>query len=116
MLMLSSPLLGELNIRMMQKDVSSNTAGAVAVGGNGSITGRVLENGVPVSRRVMLYDRSTGAYAGQTRSDSEGSYIFKRTNELAVYFVVSIDDNNNGVQFNLKGQDLISGNHDNINS
>lgn len=82
--------------------------------GNGSISGRVLENGLPVSRRVMLYDRATGAYAGQTRSDSNGLYSFNNTNERGVYFVVSIDDHNDGVQFNLKGQDLISGNHDNI--
>lgn len=80
--------------------------------GNGSISGRVLENGLPVSRRVMLYDRRTGAYAGQTRSDRDGHYTFKRTNEALIYFIVSIDDNNDGVQYNLVGQDLISGNHD----
>lgn len=80
--------------------------------GNGSITGRVTENGLPVSRRVMLYDRNTGAYAGQTRSDSEGIYSFDRTNEQILYFAVSIDDDNDGVQYNIVGQDLISGNHD----
>lgn len=80
--------------------------------GNGSISGKVLENGLPVSRRVMLYDRRTGAYAGQTRSDKDGHYTFKRTNEALLYFVVSVDDNSDGVQYNLVGQDLISGNHD----
>lgn len=80
--------------------------------GNGSISGRVLENGLPVSRRVMLYDRRTGAYAGQTRSGVDGNYTFKRTNESLTYFIVSVDDNNDGVQYNLVGQDLISGNHD----
>lgn len=80
--------------------------------GNGSISGRVLENGLPVSRRVMLYERKTGMYAGQTRSDSDGSYTFKRTNENMTYFIVSVDDNNDDTQYNLVGQDLISGNHD----
>lgn len=84
--------------------------------GNGSISGRVTENGVPVSRRVMLYERKTGNYAGQVLSGLDGFYKFDRTNELLTYFVVSIDDTNRSVQFNLKGQDLISGNHDNINS
>lgn len=89
----------------------SAESGAVRTG-NGSISGVVLENGLPVSRRVMLYDRRTGNYAGQTRSDKDGHYSFKRTNEALTYFVVSIDDSNNGVQYNLVGQDLISGNHD----
>lgn len=80
--------------------------------GNGSISGKVLENGLPVSRRVMLYVRGTGAYVGQVRSDADGSYTFKNTDENLLYFVVSIDDSNNGVQYNLVGQDLISGNHD----
>jgi len=80
--------------------------------GNGSISGRVLENGLPVSRRVMLYDRETGAFIGHTRSNSDGHYSFKRTNEARTYFIVSIDNNNDGVQYNLVGQDLISGNHD----
>lgn len=80
--------------------------------GSGSITGRVLENGLPVSRRVMLYERQTGIYAGQTRSDSDGNYTFKSTNETMTYFIVSVDDANDGVQYNLVGQDLISGNHD----
>lgn len=90
----------------------SYSAAAPHQGGNGSISGRVLENGIPVSRRVMLYDRKTGAYAGQVRSDADGNYTFKRTNEALVYFIVSVDDSNDGVQYNLVGQDLISGNHD----
>lgn len=84
--------------------------------GNGSISGRVTENGVPVSRRVMLYERKTGTYAGQVLSDLNGFYKFDRTNELLTYFVVSIDDNNDGEQYNLAGQDLISGSHDSLYS
>lgn len=91
---------------------SNNNAGDEIRLGNGSISGKVLENGLPVSRRVMLYVRGTGAYVGQVRSDADGSYTFKNTDENLLYFVVSIDDSNNGVQYNLVGQDLISGNHD----
>lgn len=83
--------------------------------GSGSITGRVTENGLPVSRRVMLYERKTGALAAQTRSGEDGYYTFKKTNERTLYFAVSIDDENDGVQYNLQGKDLISGNHDNLN-
>lgn len=91
---------------------SASSVGSDIRTGNGSVSGRVLENGIPVSRRVMLYERSTGEYAGQTRSNIDGYYTFKRTNEALVYFIVSVDDNNDGVQYNLVGQDLISGNHD----
>lgn len=115
MLVLSAPRVYETNVRMIMRDSSAGVASSVLTG-KGSITGRVLENGLPVSRRVMLYDRKTGAYAGQTRSDSDGNYSFKRTNERGLYFVVSIDDHNDGVQYNLRGQDLISGNHDKLNS
>lgn len=114
MLMIAAPNLFRTNVRMMMRDGGGGklTGGGNVPTGGGSITGRVTENGLPVSRRVMLYERKTGAYAGQTRSDEDGYYTFKRTNERTLYFAISIDDNNDGVQYNLVGQDLISGNHD----
>lgn len=110
------PILTKVNISVMPTIGSCKGGSAVSgggtVSGGGSITGKVLENGLPVSRRVMLYERKTGAYAGQVRSNADGVYTFKRTNEALLYFVVSVDDNSDGVQYNLVGQDLISGNHD----
>lgn len=117
MLMHSLPILGKIYPRAMGKPctatgASGQNSSGINLNGNGSITGRVLENGLPVSRRVMLYERATGVYAGQMRSDSNGYYTFKRTRESLTYFIVSVDDSNDGVQYNLVGQDLISGNHD----
>lgn len=115
MLMIAAPNLFRMNVRMMFRDGGGGKltgGGGGKLTGGGSITGRVTENGLPVSKRVMLYERKTGAYAGQTRSDEDGYYTFKRTNETMTYFIVSVDDNNDGVQYNLVGQDLISGNHD----
>lgn len=117
MLMIFAPHLFNVKIRMiMRESGNSNVVTGAALNGKGSITGRVLEKGIPVSRRVMLYERATGAYVAQVRSDSEGYYKFKRTNENDVYFAVSIDDYNDGTQYSLKGQDLLSGNHDKLNS
>ena len=105
---------GFIVMRKPQIIISSGNSKGTSppMNGKGSISGRVLENGLPVSRRVMLYERNTGIYAGQTRSGVDGNYTFKRTNETMTYFIVSVDDNNDGVQYNLVGQDLISGNHD----
>lgn len=83
-----------------------------SLSGNGSITGIILENGAPVSRSVMLYERNTGAFAGKGKSKADGSYTFNRTNENLTYFVIAIDDNEDATQYNLVGQDLIAGDHD----
>lgn len=85
---------------------------APSLSGNGSITGVVLEDGAPVSRSVMLYERDTGAFFGKGRSKADGSYTFNRTNEKLMYFVIAIDDNEDATQYNLVGQDLIAGDHD----
>lgn len=113
-----SPLSSRLLIRSVFNNAirsggsKSSAAYEPVLDGNGSISGKVLENGLPVSRRVMLYNRATGAYAGQVRSDSSGNYKFKRTNEDLTYFVIAIDDNKDDIQYNLVGQDLLAGNHD----
>lgn len=111
------PTLRDLNIKsIIRFNASGSGQSSIPSGsgltGNGSITGRVFENGTPVSRRVMLYDRATGAYAGQVRSNDNGDYKFKRTNENLTYFVIAIDDNKDDIQYNLVGQDLLSGDHD----
>ena len=111
---IAKPMIFKVSVKYVSPIGNRGSQSSVGIiqHGNGSITGRVLENGIPVLRRVMLYERKTGAYAGQTRSGADGFYTFKHTNENLIYFVVSVDDNNDGIQYNLVGQDLISGNHD----
>lgn len=116
-LQLASPLAAKLRPRLAGKRSSVGNSGQSGGGGsmltgNGSISGIVRENGLPVSRRVMLYERTTGAYAAQVRSKTDGTYIFKNTNKNLTYFIIAIDDFTDEVQYNLVGQDLISGNYD----
>lgn len=82
--------------------------------GNGSISGRVLENGLPVIRRVMLYERYSGQLVDITWSDSQGNYRFSKINENLTYFIISLDEDVDSEQYNLVGQDLIKGNYDEL--
>lgn len=115
-LQLANPIAASLRIKSVFNPPSTATriqsAGGSMLTGNGSISGIVRENGLPVSRRVMLYERTTGAYAAQVRSKADGTYIFKNTNKNLTYFIIAIDDFTDDVQYNLVGQDLISGNYD----
>lgn len=77
--------------------------------GQASITGQVLENNTPVSRRVLLYERCSGQLIAQTYSDTNGHYRFDNINEQATFFVVSLDEYKDGIDYNLVGQDLIKG-------
>lgn len=80
--------------------------------GNGSITGKVTELGLPVARRVMLYERYSGNLVDIVWSDSAGNYTFKNINPELTYFVVSLDENGDAKQFNLVGQDMLRGDYD----
>lgn len=80
--------------------------------GNGSISGIVLEKGVPVSRRVMLYERVSGTLFGQTQSNSTGHFTFDKTKEDLTYFAISLDETQDEIQYNLAGKDLLSGDFD----
>lgn len=82
--------------------------------GGGSISGIVTEVGVPVSRRVMLYERVSGLFFGQTQSSVTGEFIFENTKEDLTYFAVSLDENQEDTQYNLTGQDLLSGDFDRV--
>lgn len=111
------PFASKVKLRpVIDSSLSQTSSGSgslpPSLSGNGSITGIVLENGAPVSRSVMLYERNTGAFAGKGKSKSDGSYTFNRTNENLTYFVIAIDDNEDATQYNLVGQDLIAGDHD----
>jgi|26BtaG_2_1085354.scaffolds.fasta_scaffold00042_22 hypothetical protein len=76
-------------------------------GDNGYISGRVTELGMPVVRRVMCYHRHSGALMGVTKSKSDGTYLFKNLLAGSYYFVVSLDENEDEVQYNLVAQDKV---------
>ena len=80
--------------------------------GSGSISGVVTEKGVPVSRRVMLYERVSGTLFGQTQSNSTGHFTFDKTKEDLTYFAISLDETQDEIQYNLAGKDLLSGDFD----
>lgn len=78
-----------------------------AISDNGVIVGTVKEKGAPVSRRVFCYLRKNGSLAATAISNINGEYRF---NGLALnpdYYVVSLDENGDKVQYNAVIQDLI---------
>lgn len=74
---------------------------------SGVITGKVLEQGVPVSRRVLCHQRDTGKLVGSTWSDASGDYIFNGLDDSKKYYVVSLDEDMSTTQYNAVVQDLI---------
>lgn len=64
------------------------------------ITGTVLEEGVPVSRTVRAYSRSTGALAGSAVSDINGDFQIGSLNSLNEYYVVALDDTGSSPDYN----------------
>lgn len=76
-------------------------------GNNGYITGIVTELSLPVIRRVMCYHRQTGLLLATDWSKDDGSYRFDGLIAGAKYFITSVDNNNDAVQYNAVTQDLI---------
>ncbi|MEK6203269.1 MAG: hypothetical protein N2B04_04365 [Psychrobacter sp.] len=76
----------------------------------GVITGKILEQGVPVSRRVLCHQRDTGVLAGSTWSDANGDYVFNGLDDSKKYYVVSLDEDMSTTQYNAVVQDLIPAN------
>lgn len=77
---------------------------------SGSISGKVLEQGVPVSRRVLCHERATGVLVGSTWSDASGDYVFNDLDDSKKYYVVSLDEDMSTTQYNAVVQDLIPAN------
>lgn len=77
-------------------------------GDNGYIAGFVTELSLPVVRRVMCYHRLTGLLLYTTWSGTDGSYRFDGLIAGVKYFITSIDNNNDAVQYNAVTQDLIT--------
>lgn len=84
----------------------------VANSGNGSISGVVKEDGVPVSRRVMLYERHSGRLVNTTYSKKNGKYNFSNINKSLKYYIVSIDEFSDGIDCPAVIQDRVSGGYD----
>lgn len=74
---------------------------------SGVITGKILEQGVPVSRRVLCHQRDTGVLAGSTWSDVNGDYVFNGLDDSKKYYIVSLDEDMSTTQYNAVVQDLI---------
>lgn len=77
------------------------------VGDSGRIVGQVLENKKPVARRVFCYHRRTGELVATTTSGDDGFYQFDNLVKGMTYYLVSIDEENDGTHYNLTGQDLV---------
>lgn len=77
-------------------------------GVSGYIQGKVTENGIGVARRVMCYRRRTGILLYKTISDENGDYRIDGLIAGLKYYVTSIDENNDGTQYNAVTQDLIT--------
>lgn len=75
-----------------------------------AISGVIMENNIPVSRRVFCYLRRSGALIGITRSDENGNYQFTDLSLKANYYIVSLDENGDAQQYNAVVQDLITPN------
>ncbi len=77
------------------------------ISANGIIIGTVKEKGKPVSRRVFCYSRNNGVLVATTTSDVNGDYRFSGLALNPDYYVVSLDENGDKVQYNAVIQDLI---------
>lgn len=58
---------------------------------SGVVRGTVLLNGVPVSRRVAVFNRETGKLLGAVTSGSDGAYSIETPNRDEVYVVCFAD-------------------------
>lgn len=77
-------------------------------GADGFITGIVTEKELPVIRRVMCYHRKSGKLLKTTWSDINGHYRFDGLVANLAYFITSVDENADAVQYNAVTQDLIA--------
>lgn len=77
------------------------------VGVGGYITGQVLENGAPVSRRVMCYHRRTGSLIAKTWSDTSGDFRFDDLEPGIAIFLTSVNDKGLAIPFNAVTQDQL---------
>lgn len=84
-----------------------NDTAKTGEGDNGYISGVVTEGGVAVSRRVFCYYRRTGELIRVVRSDEQGLYRINGLRPSGIYYLTSVDNNDDGIQYNAVTQDLI---------
>lgn len=77
-------------------------------GDTGYIASMVLEDGAPVVRRVFCYHRATGQLSGSTWSNENGEYRIDGLVAGVLYFLTSLDEEDDLYQFNAVSQDLIA--------
>lgn len=77
-------------------------------GDTGYIASMVLEDGAPVARRVFCYHRATGQLSGSTWSNENGEYRIDGLIAGVIYFLTSLDEEEDLYQFNAVSQDLIA--------
>lgn len=99
------PMVGLVNIKTPYQLNSDFNIGGTGVGGY--ITGQVLENNVPVSRRVMCYHRRTGSLIAKTWSSEDGNFRFDGLEPGIDLFLTSVNDMGLAVPFNAVTNDLV---------
>lgn len=80
----------------------------IGEGVDGFIAGIVTEKELPVIRRVMCYHRKSGELLKTTWSDINGHYRFDGLVANLAYFITSVDENVDAVQYNAVTQDLVT--------
>jgi hypothetical protein len=65
----------------------------VNFGGSGAVSGTVKIGSIPVSRRVRLYDASSGVFIRAKWSETDGSYSFNGLRTDYRYTVTATDHN-----------------------
>lgn len=108
--------LNVLNLSADKSYLTPRKTAAFSTGGNlnlktlsvnSTIIGTVKEKGKPVSRRVFCYSRNNGVLVATTTSDANGDYRFDGLALNPDYYVVSLDESGDKVQYNAVIQDLI---------
>ena len=83
---------------IIYKRASNNDPNELSIDVNGSISGIVKVNGVPIKNaNVALYFRDNRCMINDALTDSDGKYIFRNLDrsQLKKYYVVCLDTNQN---------------------
>lgn len=75
---------------------------------NGFIEGVVTERSIPVSRKVCCYHRLSNELLSIVRSSDSGRYRFDGLIAGSKYYITSLDEDEDGAQYNAVTQDLIT--------
>lgn len=101
------PSINNRHITRLPIAMRSSTSKA-GEGDNGFISGIVTEGGNPVARRVFCYYRKTGELIRTVRSNEQGVYRIDGLRPNSIYYLTSIDNNGDDIQYNAVTQDLIA--------